>query len=191
MAAGLTSFAGNANATSYVYNDTIDLGNLSSSSGFTWNLSAPAFNLVHGDTISGTISFANNKSIQVNNVATKDFYLDLWLNPSTNSTTLSHTTLLSYQGAEDPNQTWGIGSTSGPEIGLYQLIPASSNFSFSGFSYTTTFDPNGLSSISTSGGAILKITTTGDISAVPEPSTYALFGLGALAMVIAARRRAF
>jgi hypothetical protein len=38
-----------------------------------------------------------------------------------------------------------------------------------------------------SGGTALNVTVTG--TAVPEPSTYALFGLGALALVVAFRRR--
>jgi hypothetical protein len=37
--------------------------------------------------------------------------------------------------------------------------------------------------------ATLTLSSTGTVSAVPEPSTYALFGFGALLLVVAARRK--
>ncbi|MEI6490913.1 MAG: PEP-CTERM sorting domain-containing protein [Verrucomicrobiota bacterium] len=87
-------------------------------------------------------------------------------------------------------QTFGNGTWSGGTYGsvtnvegavdLYRILNTTSGASPSGTAHVGTYD------------ATIVINQSGQISAVnavPEPSTYALFGLGAAAIVFAARRR--
>jgi hypothetical protein len=54
-------------------------------------------------------------------------------------------------------------------------------------SYGLAWLGNSSSSVFDNGGNLFAMSVTG--TAVPEPSTYALFGIGALALIMAARRR--
>ena len=103
----------------------------------------------------------------------------------------------------DPNGVKGtrILGISGSTIVGYST---DSNYKISGFTYngsafTTLNDPNGVNGTyitGISGSTIVGFSYDSNYndkafvaSAVPEPSTYALFGLGALALVVAYRRK--
>jgi autotransporter-associated beta strand protein len=82
------------------------------------------------------------------------------------------------------DQSWTIYQVSGSATGLSNLNIAS---------YSSLLDAYGNEFGTTLAGASFSITQNGNNIvlnyAVPEPSTYALFGLGALALVIAYRRK--
>jgi autotransporter-associated beta strand protein len=81
------------------------------------------------------------------------------------------------------NQSWTIYQVSGATTGLNNFTIASGSL----------FDAYGNDFATTLAGSSFSITQNGQnvtlTYTVPEPSTYALFGLGALALVIAVRRK--
>jgi type VI secretion system secreted protein VgrG len=87
-------------------------------------------------------------------------------------------------GAQASDVFWQIGSSA--TFGANSLLQG--NF----LAYTSITAGAGSENIGSmiALGAALTFDGSNIITAVPEPSTYALFGLGALALVVAARRRA-
>jgi hypothetical protein len=188
-------------ATNYNYSTNIDIGSASSFVYYSQNLtSLPTFNLQTGDTLSGTIQFANGKALQYQN---SDSLHVAGLGLNFTSPTLASWQFhdsVSFIGGSGNLIDGGDSSTGGQGlwIGAFRGIGTPSYGSITGFSYIITVDsisPNGVDYGGSYGGSF-SVDNYGSgsfsvVSAVPEPSTYALFGLGALALVIAARRRAF
>ena len=166
LAAGLTSFAGNAKAApltfDWNFNSSYTFG-----SGF-----GSAGDLVTG-TITGTVG-AGGAFTPSELTATAGTTL---LNLNDMSNLVENTLSVSDNKLTGSINYW----TPGPSIGLsvdegfgFESWVASNNDNGAGYhgSVTFTLDPS-----------------SGSPAAVPEPSTYALFGLGALALVVAYRRK--
>ena len=117
-------------------------------------------------------------------------------------------TTLSHYGTLGAGYNNDIASQ-GLSIGVYQNVNTAPDTGFATWSgntpstspfvtYNVSFENVAGSALdiygttgssSTQLGTVVLSTTDGTISAVPEPSTYVLFGLGALVLVIAVRRR--
>jgi hypothetical protein len=191
----LPLFANQVHATGYTYSDTIDLGSVSNQQTWNWNLNAPAFSFYIGDTLSGTITFANNESLQFNNLGGGSFHIFTKLfspvNVNMGDISLS-TTLDGLQGTIN-GSTRNISTQPGLTMEFADFgTTADGSISITGFHYTATINSiNGGVFNSQTGGFLTAqiVTGSGSLSVVPEPSTYALFGLGALALVVAYRRK--
>ena len=191
-----------ARATDYTYSDTIDLGSISNITQYNWYLNAPAISFVSGDTISGIISFAHNDRLQFDNMGGD--YFNIWTRyfsaVNVNGGSISaQTTLLNFQGIIGAGPA-SVNSGGGAAFALspsFFISTADNSFSFSGIQYSATINSINGGVFNADPGLFLSAQVLGShgnfsvVSAVPEPSTYALFGLGALALVIATRRRAF
>lgn len=184
-------------ATNYSYSTNVDLGPFANVGSYYQNLnSVPAFNLQTGDTISGTIQFANGKALQYQNTDINQlaaFTLNFNSFDPVSSSLSNSVTLIGTSGNLVENAiSLGIA---GRVTEAYATIATSSSGSFTGFNYNITINsmsPNGVEFGGTNGGAIVFFNngygSFSVVNAVPEPSTYALFGLGALAVVIARRK---
>jgi len=87
------------------------------------------------------------------------------------------------------NQSWTIFQVSGATTGLNNFTIASGTlFDAYGNDFATTLAGSSFSITQSGQNVVLNYNTPAPVG-VPEPSTYALFGLGALALVIAVRRK--
>jgi len=214
-AAFAMTMAGAAQATVFSYSTTLDLSTGVHSSQVGFDIfrvgisGAPSFALRNGDTINGTILFADNKAITLFGPDYSYAYLNLSSNiPNVNTsedTTVGllgvsgsmvlpnpdHETIFSGFGAVGPI----IGPTGGPTPGL-----TNSSITFTGMTYSLT-----LTSDSTVGPSIVFPSFTpayfevadkefrGGVDIVqapqlPEPASIALFAVG-MAGVAGLRRR--
>ena len=103
-------------------------------------------------------------------------------------------TLGTYQnvgtGADTGLATWSGNAKNTPVFTIYNS-PIENSITSLLDVYTTT-GTTSTAQFKAIGGALggsLQVSSLGVISAVPEPGTYALFGLGALLLVIAVRRK--
>ena len=184
-----------APAADYVYSDTIDLGEVTNQTAWNWQLNAPAFSFVTGDTFSGTISFAGSQRLQFSNMGGGTF--DIWtrlFSPVLVTGDLNKTTTLNgLQGtinAQNPQEHNG-GGIAVAMIFAEVLGQAPDTFSISGLQYSATMTSISGSFNSQSGGYLSAAVASGNgsISVVPEPSTYALLALGGAAIFLAIRRK--
>jgi len=185
-----------APAADYVYSDTIDLGAVSQQTSWNWNLDAPAFSLVTGDTLSGTISFAGNQRLQFNAMGGGSF--DIWarlFSPVLVTGNLTKTTTLNdLQGTiigENPQEFVG-GGIAIAMIFAEAVGQAPNSFSISGFHYSATMTSISGSFESQPGGYLSAAVTSGNgsISVIPEPRAFGLLALGGVALTFCQRRNA-
>ena len=167
------------------YSTTIDLSDPTSpgigQSSFQYdffNEVTPFFNLNPGDTISGTISFANNQSLLIQdptasnfeNIIFSFFFFGNNNMPEDFSTTIN---LLGVDGQLNENTQNGTSTSStiltiasdGSPGGL-----TDSSLSFSGFSYSATLSSLGTNSIVLMPIRLIVNTGIGDISITPTPA---------------------
>jgi hypothetical protein len=192
----LTAFLLNpAKATDYTFSATLDLSSptiVASSStlqleNFYFQGTLPTFNLAVGDTISGTISFANSEVLTMTNPggAFDSLSLLFVLPPVTNNTNSTGT--LSFSGVTGSLTPAIIGVGGNAAIGVEAAAITNSSVSFTGLTYQVTlqsiqdsfnngFTPSYLQAgVSGSGAGPSNII----VGAVPEPSTWVLLLTGA------------
>ena len=152
IAAGLTSFAGNAKA-DFNYSFTPGYA-----FGTGWDILSPVTGKVFG-------SILGNNSIHIYEIsASNGDYSSLFNNVTINNLSIIGGQIKGFAQAEDFT---GTGATI--------VLDFDGNQSM----YQPTFDDHVYAGNGTS---------VATVTSVPEPSTYVLFGLGALALVIAYRR---
>lgn len=147
----------------------------------------PAFTLSAGDTISGTITFANGLSLQVVDPNGSHFdYLGFAMYPQgSSSSNFSYTThLLGVTGQLNGSSTKSNSGLGNSVIGANFFDLTSSSVSFTGFDYSIHLNAN-------SGNNVYRPANVQVFHAatpVPEPVT-ALFGMATAAAAILSRRR--
>jgi hypothetical protein len=173
LVAGLTSFAGNAKA-----GLTFDFS-------FQGNPNFGSTNLITGfltlnDSNTAATSFYVSSGFGLNNPTGLDFATQGWFFIQ-NSFTVIDGQITSAQFTSVANVNGSSQDNSIPNYSVYLGYAGVgiNQFTESYYAGSTLYDAK-----NTSGG--LTFTRT---DAVPEPSTYALFGLGALALVVAYRRK--
>jgi len=168
-----------------------------------FDATAPSFTLQTGDTLTGTVSFANGLGIQVHNPTSSSFNetarLFLTSNDPANYSTNVLVTLLDPQGQlTGPNPAQSSTGANGAyflDAGYYGLTP--DTVSFYGFTYSIemlsgsgTFTPQDLDVFSWSGNSNISVVSA--VSPVPEPATgLAGIAAGAIALFSRQRRRQF
>jgi hypothetical protein len=193
-----------AEAADYTFSDTLDIsqsptvlsGNSNQLDNFYLSGSLPSFDLQPGDTISGTITFANNQALTLTgNPSATDYYLSLLFPTSATSPYLtgsSTITLLGVTGSlTSPNPE---SQSTGPGNSVLSVedggISTGSSFSFTGFTYELTL-PIGSQAVDDVTPSYLQVGQIGSaanflsVGSAPEPSTWALMlcGLGVLAYI--------
>jgi len=164
LVAGLTSFAGSAKATltfDWSFNSSYTFG-----SGF-----GSAGDLVTG-TITGTVGAGGAFTPSVLTATAGTTLLNL----NDMSNLVENTLSVSGNKLTGSINYW----TPGPSIGLSVDM---------GFGFESWVASNNDNGAGYHGSVLFTSESNGDTAAVPEPTTYALFGLGALALVIAYRRK--
>jgi hypothetical protein len=167
LLAGLTSFAGNAKADISYFNTPLTLSPAGGSAYFTTD---------------GTSLFVSSSGNYSTNLSLQNYYSTLYFNPSFTTSPVpsgyvisSTSTLTSFNTATPSSGYYGFAINLGSGNYDYGWV------NLSGSDYTVL-------------SAALNTTPNQSIlagqTAVPEPSSYALLGLGALALVIAARPKA-
>lgn len=194
----LLLFSCRLEAINYTYNTTIDLNtpfHVSHSPGNSWHFwwlirSAPTFTLQPGDTVQGTISFAENQALQFSgpvdfaNVAL--FFRD-WTNEIQNRTLITSSLNGVAGSLTSPNPR--VASTQSPGFNLTvgsANISTSNLVSFTSFSYSAQVLSGGGSYIPYYFEAHTPNDMPGAISVIPEPSVISLIGIG---LIILARKR--
>lgn len=202
-----------AHATLYTYSATIDLstGTHTPISGFdVFDVAisgAPSFALVQGDTISGTIHFANHQAITVyagysyaelvllSNIANVSTSEDMTVSLLGVSGSMAlpnpdHETIFSGFGAVGPiiGPLSGLTTSSLTFTGMQYSLTLTSGSTLGANTYFPLFTPNRfeVADHAFAGGVVIGPAPTPP--AVPEPATLALVGAGLL-MASRARRR--
>jgi hypothetical protein len=189
LACALFAASHAANATAYTYSDTLGLAApvLYASPPETYYSflfpSAPRFTLNVGDSISGTITFANDARLTVSGADLS--YLDLRLIGSNGNDANSSTVVLTgVEGSLLPfNQSGDV--TYGNSVFAAFVNPlTSSEVSFTGFTYSIDV-VRGPDTVSPYDLGVFGDHVSVSSSAVPEPSAAFLFlsGLAALALL--------
>jgi hypothetical protein len=201
-------FLETAHAAEYSFSDTLDLSQspavISGSSdqldNFYFSGSLPSFDLETGDTISGTITFANNQLLTLTgNPSATDYYLSLLFPTAASSTYLtglSSVTLLGVTGSlTSPNpDAYETGPGNSILAAEDSGISTASSFSFTGFSYSVTLTSSqAVSDVSPSYVQLGQIGSNANfltVSDAPEPSAWALMacGIGVLVGLCRGRR---
>ena len=186
----------------YTYSATVDLSAQGVTLPFSyWNTgSAPTFDLQTGDTISGTISFANSQRLQLRDpTGTSVEGMEFVFGSRTiggSDPALFHwqssMTLLNVQGQHGfPGASLQSGGSGGSYAvslaGEFADFVTTTQMSFSGFDYSAeltsdsgSFTPSYLRATSFSGEI--------NVVSVPEPAT-AAFGMATVAVALLSRRR--
>jgi hypothetical protein len=193
-----------AEAANYTFNETFDLSLVSVDNEFYPSVSdlffgetsPPSFQLNVGDTLSGTISFANDQQLGVavsNPVDPNYFNFLIPMNDFTYGTILTYTesvTLLGVQGnlvPANPDVNEADSSSNGA-INVGEDPLTTSSVSFSGFDYSITLTSAPDDSSFTPGNLV----AVGDdvtASEAPEPASWALILCGAGSFAYLSYRR--
>jgi hypothetical protein len=176
-----------ARGSTITYSTTINLNPADASSGqYLQSVSgATAFNVKAGDTITGTITFANGKLDLIGNVN----YLDFAFLGNAATTYTSTTQLLGVTGSLGGPNPFSSGSLFGNSVisNFYGATAPNENFAITGIQYTIN-----VSSVQANGGTVqtttpftpyaLEVSAT-SVSVVPLPASawLMLSGLGILA----------
>lgn len=162
---GLTSFIGNANGDISYFNTPLTLSPAGGSAYFTTD---------------GTSLFVSSSGNYSTDLSLQNYYSTLFFNPSFTSSPVPAASVISS------NSIFTSFNTATPVSGYYgfAISLGGGNYDY-GWMNLSAGDYTVVSAaLNTSPNQSILAGQT----AVPEPSTYVLFGLGALALLIAARR---